>query len=534
MSRLDADRPVLTGVVGRSGLAAALCLGMLALFSSGCLPDATPPRVAMVTAVASETDSPTPTPVYFPAATPTPGGAGAIEAADTDPTAAGAPTITLWINETSDEQREALQSLVDAFSDASGILVDPVLVAPDLLPALVQSAVISGTLPDLILHPVAYSQGWVERGILDPQSPSDVLSRLGPETFRTAVLDLVRLGDGSGQIAALPSDGWQQLIVYRADWFRERDLDPPTTFDALLAAAADIYEPDSLVSGLVVPTESDLVTTQQVFEHLAAANGCQLADGQGRVALLHPACLESLDFYRQLVNQYSPIGVQTDISALNAYLAGRTGIIITSPAALPALAGLDLSFRPSCQECAGGDYLAENSGIVTDLIGSGEFSVSANYAEVMALGVTSEADQQAAAEFLTFWFQDGYLDWLASRPERRIPMRRGTGAEPAQYASAWLEMPIPGHQQTLSDLFGPAIIGEMEATLLPTERWGYAEGQGVLVTDLYEDLILSPLLQEMLSGYFTSSQTIVEMYRTVVDLIPDYAFPLEIQESSEG
>jgi hypothetical protein len=32
----------------------------------------------------------------------------------------------------------------------------------------------------------------------------------------------------------------------------------------------------------------------------------------------------------------------------------------------------------------------------------------------------------------------------------------------------------------------------------------------------------------MLSGYFTSSQTIVEMYKVVVDAIPDYQFPIEI------
>jgi hypothetical protein len=33
------------------------------------------------------------------------------------------------------------------------------------------------------------------------------------------------------------------------------------------------------------------------------------------------------------------------------------------------------------------------------------------------------------------------------------------------------------------------------------------------------------MLQEMLSGYFSSDQSIIEAYNRIVELIPDYAFP---------
>ena len=221
---------------------------------------------------------------------------------------------------------------------------------------MVETAVLSATLPDLIIHPLEYSVGWARQGILDPEAATEIMADLDPNTFNTQAIEMVTIDD-NGSLAALPSDGWQQLIVYRGDWFAERGLAPPTNYDTLYAAAEAIFQPETIFSGIVVPTESDLVTTQQVFEFIAAANGCQLIDQKGEVTLLHPACLEALDYYLSLINQFSPIGVQTDTSALNAYLAGRTGIIMASPTVLPALAGLDEEFPLTCAECATPNFL---------------------------------------------------------------------------------------------------------------------------------------------------------------------------------
>ena len=63
--------------------------------------------------------------------------------------------------------------------------------------------------------------------------------------------------------------------------------------DRLQAAAEAIFDPENNITGLVVPTDSKLVSTQRVFEHLAIANGCRLIDGTGKITLLHPACLDS-------------------------------------------------------------------------------------------------------------------------------------------------------------------------------------------------------------------------------------------------
>jgi multiple sugar transport system substrate-binding protein len=395
-----------------------------------------------------------------------------------------------------------------------------------LLPELVNTAVLSATLPDLIIHPIEYTAGWAAQGILNPQSATEIADDLNRATFDSGALEMVTVDD-NGTLAALPVDGWQQLIVYRSDWFAERGLAPPTSYDNLFAAAEAIFQPESIFSGIVVPTESDLVSTQQVFEFIAAANSCQLIDQNGEVTLLHPACLAALDFYFSLINQFSPIGVQTDTSAVNAYLAGRTGIIMAPPAVLPALAGLDNEFPLTCAECSNTNYLVNNSAFLTRLQGSGEFGTTSNFGTLTNLGITTVADQDAAAVFANYWFNEGYLKWLSVNPERKVPMRLGDTAGSTAFLEAWKTLPLGDGQPTLTDIYGQELTDQLVEDLTNTNRWAFQQRQGLLVTDLYKDLTMSRLLQEMLSGYFTSSQTIIEMHRAAVAFIPNYAYAIE-------
>jgi multiple sugar transport system substrate-binding protein len=499
-----------------------------------------PPRLATQTAVVSFTPTPPGTPFISLVPTPTVDSGGELQAPEivvAEATNSRSPaepeeTVTVWINESLDTHGDPLHTMIDEFVEQSGIGVDLVLVAPDLLPELVQTAVVSGTLPDIIVHPFEYSAGWAADGILDKTAASEALDRLGRETFDSSSLDLLYLDD-SGSIPAIPSDGRQRLILYRSDWFSDAGLDAPATYEAILAAAEAFYQPDSVVSGIVVPTDSDLISTQQAFEHIAAANGCELVDEKGEITILHPACLEALEFYRSLINQFSPIGVQTDISSLNAYLAGRTGMIFASPSALPVIAGLDNAQRPNCPLCASPGYLAENTGILTELTGGGEFASPANFGSITSVGVTTSADISSANAFLDFWFDEGYPTWIALAPERRVPLRAGTAAEPGAFIDSWSQLPLEAGSSTLADIYGEDLAEQLRLGIASSSRWGFPEKQGPIITTLHQKMVLPPLLQEMLSGYFTSSQTIIEMYLAITDLIPFYAFPVDIAQTPE-
>lgn len=489
---------------------------------------ATPPRLATATAVAAWTPTPTPEKLVLPlsgteaelAATAS---ANADEPLATEPN----PSLSVWVNENSPEHQAVLQQMAEEFTAVSDVDVELMFVSPSLLPDLVNTAVLSGTLPDIIIHPLEYTVGWAERGILNAAAAETAVNQMGRSTFDPAALELVTV---DGQIAALPSDGYHQLLIYRTDWFEEANLAVPDNFATMLAAAEATTDLENLRAGFVIPTESNLVTTHQAFEQIALANGCDLIDNKGELLLPEPPCRDALDFYYSIVNRFSPIGVQTDTSTRTAYLSGRTGLIMVSPDILPQLAGLDPSAPPTCPECrANHTFLAENSGILTEIQGNG--STSAGFSNLTNLGITSEADVDTAVAFANYWFNDGYEQWLAVNSERKVPLRLGTESEPTRIIDAWGTTPL-ADGQSLVDIFGETAVAALREGVAAAPRWGIRQGQGSLMTRLYENLTISVTLQEMLSGYFTPSQTIIEAYNRITDEIPNYGYYRELEEAT--
>jgi len=429
-------------------------------------------------------------------------------------------SLTVWVNETSDGQERALNAMMEEFESEENISVELVMVSPALLPKLMETAVLSDTLPDVVFHPVALTLGWANRNILDASMADGIVDAIGRDSFDSASLELV---SANGFTAAIPSDGYHQLLIYRADWSELQDLAPPDSYETMLTMAESIFDPEALITGLVVPTESNLTSTQQVFEHLAAANGCQLIDDEGRVTIQDPVCQEALDFYLNIVSRFSPIGVQTDTSAQSAYLAGRTGMIISSPGILSKIAGLDSIAKPTCPECLDDPtFLAKNTGIITVLHGAERSAPGASFGDIRYLGITRAADREAAGAFAHFWFSHGYARWLQVEPENKVPMRWGTSDQPDQFIKDWAALPLSTDQDSLTDLFGITVVEALGNGIAGSQRWGLREGQGALMAKLYEKFTLPVVLQEMLSGYFGSEETLIEMYTRIVSLIPNY------------
>ena len=152
----------------------------------------------------------------------------------------------------------------------------------------------------------------------------------------------------------------------------------------------------------------------------------------------------------------------------------------------------------------------------------------ASFSELTYLGITSAADRDAAAAFARYWFSDGYLTWLGVNPERKIPLRRGTTDAPDAFAVAWRTLPLTPDGPDVAELFGVDVVADIQAQVETADRWAFRVGQGRLMTAIYEDLTLSLVLQELLSGYFTSSYAIIDAYNRVTDLIPGYAFYPEV------
>ena len=106
----------------------------------------------------------------------------------------------------------------------------------------------------------------------------------------------------------MPSDGWAQLLFYRKDLFEAAGLKEPTTVRRCPGGGQGTEQgQDSRHRRSHRPADS---FTQQTFEWVALANGCQLVDGSGNVTLNSPQCQEAFNFYGPMMKDNSVSGNQ--------------------------------------------------------------------------------------------------------------------------------------------------------------------------------------------------------------------------------
>ncbi len=390
------------------------------------------------------------------------------------------------------------EPLLERFTEQTGIEVELVGVAQDQQSQAMISAAASGDLPDVVFHAADRTPGWAEEGILDSDAAEAVVEALGQETFNPGALQFATV---NGRLAAVPSDGWGQLLLYRTDLFEQAGLAPPDTFEAITTAARTLHG-DGMI-GIVSGTRTANNYTMQILEAVMLANGCQLTDSEGRIALTDDACVNALDWYADLMRNYSAGGEQDTETTRASYLSGTAAMIFWSPHLLDELAGVDLRFPPGCPQCQSDPaFLARNTGIVS-LISGPDSDQPVQFAQTLNLGITTRADTEAAIELVTWLLSDGYLDFLSMAPEGRFPMRTGTPEAPQAYIDGWAELPIgtaDSGAAPVSQLYGPQAVEAIAAGAGGFARWGLGTDDAGLVAALYGELPLTRDLRNALDG----------------------------------
>jgi len=226
--------------------------------------------------------------------------------------------LVFWSLEDNAERIEATQAIVDAFTEETGIDVELVAIGEGDFATQVTAAAAGDTLPDVFgALSLGFTHSLAADGLADLEANQAVVDALGADTFSQSAIDLVTTDDG---LAGVPSDSWAQLLVYRKDLFEAANLEPPTTYDAILAAAEELNTDDQ--AGIVLATGNDLGFVQQTFEYFAVANGCDVVDDSGAVTITSPQCVETFDFYNNLVTNGSVTGAQDADTTRAAYFAG--------------------------------------------------------------------------------------------------------------------------------------------------------------------------------------------------------------------
>jgi multiple sugar transport system substrate-binding protein len=417
-----------------------------------------------------------------------------------------AEEITFWTIEIEPERMSVQKRLTTRFTEATGVAVEIVPVEESQLPTRVIAAAAADALPDLMFLPLDHIASWAEEGILDAAAATAVIERLGPETFTAAPL---KLASGKDGYAAIPVDGWGQMLLYRKDLFAEKApetlLGIPDTWEKILAAAKALHDPPRRW-GIAIGTDPGQIYTQQVFEHFALSNGARLTpQGGGPVSLVSPELIRTLLFYKEL-SRYSPPGDIYWRQAREDYFSGRVAMIVWSPFILDELAGLRDS-APVTAAGLSGRPLHEVTGFVTALqgpMGTGP----AQWGMVNYFGICTGADEKAAklAEFL---LQEGYLEWLAMAPEGKFPLRPG-------FAAAWKDLKIGvDRKAAFSDLYPEEVIGRIVSGVENFDRWGFGSGRGVCIGQIYGTRELIRMLRSFLDGQWTAEETARRMTEAV-------------------
>ena len=379
--------------------------------------------------------------------------------------------IKFWTTEVQPARMAKQEEMAKAFEAKTGIKVDVIPIEEKELGTRATAAAAAGDLPDVIYHTLQYVLPWAEAGILDVDANNAVVKELGKDTFAPGALNMAKSGS---KIAAVPVDGWTQMVVYRKDLFDNADLAPPTSYANTVAAVEKLSKTNGMF-GFVAATKTDENFMSQVLEHVLLANGVNIVK-KGGIKKQGKKLKEALEFYK-VIAKASPPGELYWKQSRALYFAGKTPMIIWSPFIMDELAGLRDSAPPTINSDPTSPELASKTGFITNFSGPSN-KKGAAWADVRYFGITADADTDEAKQFIMYSMDEGYTSTLSIAPEGKFPVRRGNASDPEAFTKAWSKLPVGVDRKApLSDLYDPDVINNIVAGLDTANRWGVKEGE---------------------------------------------------------
>ena len=427
--------------------------------------------------------------------------------------AVSADTIRFWTTEEQPERLAKQEEMAAEFEKMTGTSVEVIPVTESDLGTRATAAFAAGDLPDVIYHTLQYALPWAEAGILDTEAATEVIEDLGAGTFAPGALAMAAY---EGDTASVPVDGWTQMLVYRKDLFDANGLAAPTTYANVLAAVEKLHNPPEMY-GFVAATKVDENFMSQVLEHVFLANGVSPVGPDGFQELDVAKTTEVLEFYKAIAEASPPGDLYWDQSR-TLYFSGNAAMIIWSPFILDELAGLRDSAPPTITDDPTSAELASKTGVVTNFAGPSNPDGAA-WGDIRYFGITSDADTDAAMEFVKFSVDDGYGATLSIAPEGKFPVRAGTADDPNKFKELWATLPVGVDRKApLGDLYEASMIDEIVGGLDVAQRWGVAEGQLALASKMINSQAINRVVRQYIDGEVDAAGAIDAMNKELSGL----------------
>ena len=409
--------------------------------------------------------------------------------------------ITFWTTEVQPARMAKQEEMAKAFEAKTGIKVEVIPVEEKDLGTRATAASAAGNLPDVIYHTLQYVLPWSEAGILDVDANNDIVNQLGRSTFAPGAIEMAKKG---AQVAAVPVDGWTQMVVYRKDLFESAGLEPPTNYANITKAIKKLS--GSNMYGFVAATKTDENFMSQVLEHVLLANGVNFVK-KGGTQKQGKALKNALEFYKVLAKA-SPPGELYWKQSRALYFAGRTPMIIWSPFIMDELAGLRDSAPPTFNVDPTSNELAQKTGFITNFSGPDNKSGAA-WADIRYFGVTADADTDEAKKFIMYSMEEGYTSTLSIAPEGKFPVRRGNANDPNAFTKAWSKLPVGVDRKApLTDLYSADVINNIVAGLDTANRWGVKEGELSRASKIINAQFLNRITREFIDDQISVDEAV--------------------------
>ena len=409
--------------------------------------------------------------------------------------------ITFWTTEVQPARMAKQEAMAKDFEAKTGIKVEVIPVEEKDLGTRATAAAAAGDLPDVIYHTLQYVLPWAEAGILDVDANNAVVKELGKKTFAPGALNMAKSGS---KIAAVPVDGWTQMVVYRKDLFEKAGLEPPTSYENI-TKAVEALSGDGMF-GFVAATKTDENFMSQVLEHVLLANGVNVVK-KGGVKKQGKKLKAALEFYKVIANA-SPPGELYWKQSRELYFAGKTPMIIWSPFIMDELAGLRDSAPPTINDDPTSSELASKTGFITNFSGPNN-KKGAAWADIRYFGITADADTEEASAFVKYSMDEGYTQTLSIAPEGKFPVRRGNASDPAAFTKAWSKLPVGVDRKApLSDLYSEDVINNIVAGLDKANRWGVKEGELSRASKIINNKFINRITRLYVDGQIDIDQAV--------------------------
>ena len=409
--------------------------------------------------------------------------------------------ITFWTTEVQPARMAKQEAMAKDFEAKTGIKVEVIPVEEKDLGTRATAAAAAGDLPDVIYHTLQYVLPWAEAGILDVDANNAVVKDLGKKTFAPGALNMAKSGS---KIAAVPVDGWTQMVVYRKDLFEKAGLAPPTSYENI-TKAVEALSGDGMF-GFVAATKTDENFMSQVLEHVLLANGVNVVK-KGAVRKQGKKLKAAFEFYKVIANA-SPPGELYWKQSRELYFAGKTPMIIWSPFIMDELAGLRDSAPPTINDDPTSSELASKTGFITNFSGPNN-KKGAAWADIRYFGITADADTEEASAFVKYSMDEGYTQTLSIAPEGKFPVRRGNASDPAAFTKAWSKLPVGVDRKApLSDLYSEDVINNIVAGLDKANRWGVKEGELSRASKIINNKFINRITRLYVDGQIDIDQAV--------------------------